>query len=451
MWAKIWVFIFGKPVHHQLPDRVRRSIDQQQVQAEKLIGWTQLALVVFFVLLYTVAPKTSAGTPFTPVPYVLALYLLFTVARLFLSYRRVLPRWLLLGSVAGDIGLLMVLIWSFHLQYMQPAPFYLKAPTLLYVFIFISLRTLRFEPTYVVAAGAAAALGWLAMLWYAIKEMAAAPGVITRDYVHYLTSNTVLVGAEIDKIISVLLVTAVLAVALVRARRLLVRAVSDATAAHELSRFVSPEIADHITTADRAIQPGDGEVKTASVLFCDIEGFSGIAERLAPDELMQTLNEYFAAVNEVIDRHGGVITQFQGDAMLITFNTARTDPEHAASALRTALGIQRVVQERRFGPGVEMRTRCGINTGKLIAGAVGTTERLLFTVHGDEVNIAARLEQLNKEHGTYILASEQAVNAGGAGLKCRPIGILKTRGRTAPVTVYTVIVPGPLAVAGPAT
>ena len=434
-------FVFGVRVDGHLPQRVRQSIEEQQVQAEILIGWVQLALVVFFIVLYTVTPKTSEGTPFTPVPFVLAAYLSFTILRLSLARRGVLPRWFVLTTVVGDIGLLMVLIWSFHLQYQQPAPFYLKAPTLLYVFIFISLRTLRFDPAYVLTAGFAAALGWLGLVGYAIYEMRGpemrAMDVLTRDYILYMTSNRVLLGAEIDKVISIMLVSAVLAVALVRARRLLIKAVADATTAQDLSRFVSPEVADHITTADKAIQPGDARVKSASILFCDIEGFSGISERVSPGELMQMLNEYFAVISDVIDRLGGVITQFQGDAMLITFNTVKPDPDHAANALRAAVGIQRVLDGRQFGAGHAFRTRCGVNSGEVIFGAVGTGQRMLFTVYGDGVNIAARLEQLNKTYGTYILATEQTVRAAGDVFRCDAIGSILVRGRKEPVIAYT--------------
>ncbi|MBK8209348.1 MAG: adenylate/guanylate cyclase domain-containing protein [Rhodospirillales bacterium] len=122
--------------------------------------------------------------------------------------------------------------------------------------------------------------------------------------------------------------------------------------------------------------------------------------------------------------------------MLIGFNTANPDPQHAASALRCALGIQRVVAERRFDEGLLLRTRCGVNTGWLVAGAVGTRERLLFTVYGDEVNIAARLEQLNKSFGTWVLASEQTISAAGGGFNCRQMGEVQVRGRSKPVTVF---------------
>jgi adenylate cyclase len=302
------------------------------------------------------------------------------------------------------------------------------------VFLFIALRSLRFEPLYVLAAGAAAAAGWLLLLAYAAGsgEM-----VVTRDYVHYMTSNSVLVGAEIDKVISILMVTAVLAIGLARSRRILYRAVLDSVLARDLSRFVAPEVADRISSAERALQPGDGEVREASVLFTDIEGFSTISEKVSPERLVALLNAYFEAVSVAVERHGGAITQFQGDAMLVTFNAVGSDPEHAASAVRCALAIQEATRERDFGGGVRMRTRCGINTGRIVTGAVGTRERLLYTVHGDEVNIAARLEQLNKKYGTYLLASESTVRAVGPGFAFRRVDEVVVRGRVQPTVVYT--------------
>jgi adenylate cyclase len=433
MWQRIVSFALGEGPRGTPPERVRWLIGEQQFRSEILIGWVQFALVAFFLVLYTVSPKTSAGTRFLPVPWVLGAFFVFTVLRLALAHRRMLNPTLLVAGVCMDMALLMGLVWSFHLQYEQPAPFYLKAPTMLYVFIFIALRALRFEPLYVVAAGLAAAVGWIVLVAYAALsgEM-----VVTRDYVRYLTSNSVLVGGEIDKVISILMVTAVLALGLARARRILFRAVLEGVLAKDLSRFVAPEVANRISTADRELQPGDGEVRFASVLFTDIEGFSTISEKVAPERLVRLLNDYFESVSGVIERHGGVITQFQGDAMLVTFNTVRDDPEHAAHAVRTAIDIQEATHERDFGGGVRLRTRCGINTGEIVSGAVGAADRLLYTVHGDEVNIAARLEQLNKSYGTYVLATEATVRAAGSAFAFERVGEVKVRGRSAPTTVY---------------
>ncbi|MEQ8710471.1 MAG: adenylate/guanylate cyclase domain-containing protein [Rhodospirillales bacterium] len=433
-------FLFGGKPSTNLPARVLEKIERQQMQSEILIGWMQLLLVCAWSVLFALAPQPAEGHPFQPVPWALGAYILFTVIRLGMAYRSVMPSWILFVSVIVDITILMVLIWSFHIQYMQPAPFYLKAPTLLYVFIFISLRALRFDPIYVLVAGITAAAAWSYMLFYALSDPFA-DTVITRDYVEYVTSDKILIGGEVDKILSILMVTFVLFIALVRARRTMTTAIADHSAVSELSRFVSPEIASRITRADKVLQPGDAEVKVATVMFTDIEGFSTISEKVEPEELVALLNDYFTAVAEVIDDFGGTIVQFEGDAMLVAYNTVTEDGEHAASALQTALGIQELMASRRFGARqLQIRTRCGINTGLMTAGAVGSPERLLFTVHGDEVNIAARLEQLNKDYGTYIMLTGPTMEAAGQGLEFdfTLVDKVVVRGRTRPTEVYTV-------------
>ena len=437
MWNKLAVFIFGEPMHTHLPNRVRESIAVQQIESEKLISWVQLLLVIIFSTLYALAPSTAPEAGFQPVPWALSGYFGFTVIRLIGAHRGQLPNWLLMVSVVMDMGLLMALIWSFHIQYMQPASFYLKAPTMIYVFIFISLRALRFEPRFILIAGAAAAIGWLFLVLYVVFSVPEDP-MITRNYVTYLTSNAILIGAEVDKILSIILVTIVLAVAILRAQRTMNRAVHDSMAAADLSRFVSREVAEHITSADRAIQPGDGESKIATVMFTDIEGFSTISEKLSPQELAGMLNEYFSALSDIIQEHGGVISQFIGDMLVITYNAASPNEDHAENAIRTALGIQDITNSRTFGKGAILKTRCGINTGDIVVGAVGTADRLVFTVHGDNVNIAARLEPLNKEYGTYILAGENTVKTCSDTCEFEPVGEVTVRGRATPTKIFTV-------------
>nr|MBC8270161.1 adenylate/guanylate cyclase domain-containing protein [Rhodospirillaceae bacterium] len=399
--------------------------------------WIQLTLVMTFGILYILAPKTSAPDTFQSVPWALGLYFLFTVVRLAAAYRGAVSPWLLMISIIMDMGLLMVLIWSFHIQYEQPASFYLKAPTMLYVFIFIALRALRFDSRYVLMAGAAALVGWLILVFYVLYSDPQDP-MITRNYVEYLTSNSILIGAEVDKLLSIALVTLVLALAIYRGERMMRQAAITQNAAQDLSRFVPQEIADHITQAEHSIQAGDGESKVASVLFTDIEGFSTVSEKMTPQELVATLNDYFGAVYDAVHARGGVIGQYQGDAMLITFNTVSPDDNHAVSAVQAAMDIRTLTQERTFGNGVFLKTRCGVNTGEMTVGAVGAAQQLIFTVHGDEVNVAARLEQLNKEYGTYILISRSTWDQVKDVFPCDRAGEVIVRGRSAPTEVYTV-------------
>ncbi|MFP6744839.1 MAG: hypothetical protein VCB77_06595 [Alphaproteobacteria bacterium] len=142
-----------------MPARVAGQIEREQEDSEILIGWMQFAGVTFFAVVYTIAPKTfDADVMFAPVPWALGIYFLFTVVCLFLAHGRRLPPWMVTLSVIIDMAGLLVTIWSFHLQYEKEPGFSLKAPTLLYIFILIALRTLRFDARYVVLAGASACL-----------------------------------------------------------------------------------------------------------------------------------------------------------------------------------------------------------------------------------------------------------------------------------------------------
>jgi len=422
-----------------LPERLKIAIRDQQERSEVLISVIQLLVVAIFGLLYMISPKTfSDDVAFAPVPWVLSAYLLFSLLRFTLSVKRRLPDWMLYLSAIADIALLMGLIWSFHLQYEQPASFYLKAPTLLYVFIFISIRALHFDPRFVIATGISAAVGWILMVLYVLFSDPSDP-MITRNYIEYMTSNSVLIGAEFDKIISILIVTAVLALALRRARNLLFDSVIEGSAARDLSRFVPEAVAQQVILSEEGATTGKGEVNETTIMFTDIEGFTSISETLAPEQLIEALNEYFTLISKPIDECGGVISQFQGDAVLATFNLPKADANHASNAVKAALGIQQVLEGRLFGDGIPFNTRIGINSGSVVGGLVGTGDRVGYTVHGDNVNLTARLEQLNKDYGTRIIISEQTrVLIEPGEYEFRALGEVSVRGRQQPVRIYTI-------------
>ncbi|MCP4335682.1 MAG: adenylate/guanylate cyclase domain-containing protein [Gammaproteobacteria bacterium] len=422
-----------------LPERLRKSIQDQQERSEILISVIQLVIVFIFGLLYAIAPKTfSQDVDFAPVPWVLSLYLAFSLLRLGLAINRKLPDWMLYLSSVVDIALLLGLIWSFHLQYQQPPSFYLKAPTLLYLFIFIAIRALHFDPRFVVSTGISAAIGWVLMVVYVVFQDPA-DNMITRNYVEYMTSNSILIGAEFDKIVSILMVTGVLALALQRARKLLIESVIEGSAARDLSRFVPEEVAQKVTQSEEGATTGRGEVSDCSIMFTDIEGFTAISESLQPEQLIEALNRYFSLIAGPISEFGGVISQFQGDAVLATFNVPRADSDHAANAVRAALAIQSVLQGVEFGDGVAFNTRVGINTGSVVGGLVGSGDRVGYTVHGDNVNLAARLEQLNKDYGTRIIVAQSTVDEIPEGsFDFGELGEVSVRGLLRPVTIYTV-------------
>ena len=434
-----WKPRFVWKAQSQLPTRVATRVQAQEEASEILVSWIQLAVVLGFSIVYMLSRKTFSDTaPFRPVPWVLGAYLTFTVVRLVLAHAWRVPRWMRYASIVTDMSVLLGLIWSFHLQYEQPPSFYLKSPTVLYIFIFIALRTLNFDARKVVTAGLVAAFGWVLLVLYVVT-IDPRDSMITHDYVEYLTSNSVLIGAEIDKVIAILVVTAVLAFAIRRNRSLLTYAVREGVANEDLARFVPAEVAELTRTSNESMHVGLGEPREATVLFLDIEGFTSLSERLQPQELVRTLNAFYAAVAEPITRHDGVLVQFQGDAVLATFNAPRLNPDHAANAVRAALEIQSLLKTRTFGEGLYLRARIGINTGVVIHGLIGTPDRLGYTVIGDEVNVAARLEALNKQYASSIIVSGETYRK--AGPNQFPFELLDeamVRGRSTSTRIYKV-------------
>ena len=197
-------------------------------------------------------------------------------------------------------------------------------------------------------------------------------------------------------------------------------------------RYVPASVAAQIVAGQGRLEATHA---TATILYSDIEAFTGVAETMSPEQVVQMLNEYFSAVIEPVEKHGGVVNQFQGDAMLITFNVPVADPEHADRAVCAALEMQQAVEGKTFA-GVQLKTRIGIATGKVIAGNVGSGERMNYTVHGDAVNLAARLEQLNKEHGTRILVSAETVSLLKGDYRIESMGAMSVRGKSAPVDIH---------------
>jgi class 3 adenylate cyclase len=207
--------------------------------------------------------------------------------------------------------------------------------------------------------------------------------------------------------------------------------------AETFGRYVPEAVAASIIKNKGEYKP---QYKLATILYTDIVGFTSLCEKLHPDEIASLLNEYFALLTSIINKHGGIINQFQGDAMLVTYNVPAMDENHADGALLTAVEIQEALAGRVFRSRYRMPTRIGINTGKVFAGIVGGQERLNYTVHGDAVNIAARLENLNKEYNTSILLSKATKLLLGDEVRERihltPMGKLNVRGKTNEIRVF---------------
>jgi class 3 adenylate cyclase len=202
-----------------------------------------------------------------------------------------------------------------------------------------------------------------------------------------------------------------------------------------LGKYVPEGIVKKLIVKKGALEPLSTE---ATVLFSDIAGFTAISEKISPREMVDMLNEYFTVLADILEAHSGVIAQFQGDGLLAMFNAPVADPEHAANAVRSAMEIQTAVRGRLFA-GHQLSCRVGLATGEVVVGSVGASDRLSYTVYGDTVNLASRLEQMNKQCGTAILLPERTEELAGD-FPFERIGEVEVRGKAQPVTVYTVAV-----------
>ncbi|WP_417516061.1 adenylate/guanylate cyclase domain-containing protein [Minwuia sp.] len=197
------------------------------------------------------------------------------------------------------------------------------------------------------------------------------------------------------------------------------------------SKYVPEEAARALLSHEGILQPVR---RDACILFADIEGFTRTSEQADPGRVLTMLNAYYDAVGEVIARHGGIVTQFQGDGLLATFSAPLAEPNMALSACAAAADIHELVAGHAFD-GQHLNVRVGIATGPVIAGTLGGRARQSYTVIGDTVNLAARLEQLNKQHGTRTLICDRSSAMVGAAA-CRFVTQAEIRGRSAAMKIY---------------
>ena len=216
-----------------------------------------------------------------------------------------------------------------------------------------------------------------------------------------------------------------------------------------LGRYVSPEVAARVERNPAELA---GERRQVSILFSDLRGFTTLSERMAPEQMAARLTEYFDAMTATIFARRGMVNDFIGDAILAVFGAPLDDPQHARHAIESALamgetlaGLNRRWQAEGLPP---LRMGLGIHTGEVFAGNVGRAGKVKYAVVGDTVNLASRVEGLNKELGTTMLVTEAAYREAGLDLALNDRGPISVKGREEPVRVYEVIGLRPAAAPG---
>ena len=217
-------------------------------------------------------------------------------------------------------------------------------------------------------------------------------------------------------------------------------------------RYVSEEIAKTLLTHNDTAQTLGGEERVVTVLFCDMKGYSTLSEQMPPQQVVDMLNRYLSAMTDIIYLHNGCVIEFMGDAIFAVFGAPQYIPDHAEKAVRCAIdmrlrltSLNRELEESgitRYWKTQEisgLSSRIGIHTGDVVAGNLGSRNRMKYAVIGDTVNVAARLEALNKELGTDILISRDVYTQLPEDLIKQLVthGDHKVKGREQLITVYS--------------
>ncbi|MFN8375946.1 MAG: adenylate/guanylate cyclase domain-containing protein [Anaerolineae bacterium] len=203
-------------------------------------------------------------------------------------------------------------------------------------------------------------------------------------------------------------------------------------------RFVSPSVVEQLLRDPSQVKLG-GKLQEVTVLFADLENFTGTSENADPEQLLTVLNSYHTMVVRIVQEHSGTIDKFIGDAVMALFNTPLEQVDHAGRAVLCALKIRESLVQfhEQLEPQFRMKINMGIHTGRAVVGNVGAHDVMDYTAVGDTVNVAARLQQM--AHGGDIYISQVTYELVSASVETERIGELFVKGRTNSVNTYRVL------------
>jgi adenylate cyclase len=206
--------------------------------------------------------------------------------------------------------------------------------------------------------------------------------------------------------------------------------------------YLAPDVINRMLSSNKLPELG-GETREVTVFFSDLEGFSKIAEQITPDSLTALMNEYLTGMTDIIESHGGYVDKYIGDSIVAVFGAPADDPNHAANAARAALDCCAKLAELNRDSAAfqehKLAQRIGINSGAAVVGNLGSRRRFNYSVMGDAVNLASRLEGANKFYGTTIIASETTVALAGDGFAWRELDAVRVKGRTQALKIYELL------------
>jgi adenylate cyclase len=410
---------------------VEHVFQEAERRTERVTAYVRLAVVLVLFVLFLTLPLGDVSQAMR-ISFIG--YALLGGAGLFLAHRNYFRPWLPWLFTTIEVGLLLNFLALLVIGLRVPVIHVLMFPSALMIFVFLSHAAVRFRPALVLYTAALFLAGWLGLL---LIDPAVNGRVAVGD--HPMPAEALGLAGELFRLAVVLLVAAALCYTAWRSRKLLLASIVEARRHANLARYFPEAIVAALAHEGAGMRQAIRR-QSAAVMFADMQGFTALTESMDPVQAADLLNEFRRRVTAPIAAHGGMLDKFIGDAVMAVFGTPEPGPGDARAAVLAGLEILASIQhwsQARVARGeAPVKVGIGIHYGTVVAGVLGDDERLEYTVIGDTVNVAQRVERLTRELGEELVVTADvlaACDGNVPNVSWQPLPAQHVRGRVEPV------------------
>lgn len=431
----------------RLSDEIRSILEKQEMAAERLVNYVRAVFAPMSLSAVILSADIATATATRIFTWQLSVWIAYAAATFYVLQRR--DRyywWLKFLSITVDITTLHISTVGFLYNHSNVYEVYRSPINWVVISAFHVMAGLRYSVAACLYSSALSMVYSFIFLPIAIRV--ASPLIV--DHSVYLGP-----GICLDDIVYTIVFTNLggvfAAIIASNSRKLILQSAADSLGRERLlqdrdrlAKYFSKDVVDLVLNNPESLGQG-GQRMTATVLFADIRNFTQLSTVMQPEQVVELLNRYFSTMVDIVFKNGGTLDKFLGDGLMALFGVPYSLDKPEERAVRTALEMLEALQvmnrELEAKGMLRLDIGVGINAGPVVAGNIGSSQRHEYTVIGDTVNLAARLEALNKETRTQILVSASIHSAIRDTFRTRQLGPLRIRGKPEPLDVFAVMPP----------